>query len=142
MGYSGNPRGRPCGVRNRATLLAEAMLADETENLVKRAVERALEGDVWALRLCLERVLAPRRKERVQFRTVPLFDTADARHAIMQVATAAARGELAPSEAAEVAQSIETFTRARKSVEQAVEYEAWLDLLRRDPKRLQEPPRE
>jgi Family of unknown function (DUF5681) len=58
-GQSGNPRGKPRGARNRATLLAEALLDGEAEALTRKAIEKALEGDGMALRLCLERVLPP-----------------------------------------------------------------------------------
>ena len=52
----GNPAGKPKGVRNRATLAAEALLDGEAEALTRKAVEMALAGDVMALKLCLERL--------------------------------------------------------------------------------------
>ena len=61
IGQSGNPAGRPPGSRNPATLAAEVLLEGEAEALTRRAIERAMEGDVTALRLCLERVLPARR---------------------------------------------------------------------------------
>jgi hypothetical protein len=36
-GQSGNPRGKPRGARNRATLLAEALLDGEAEALNEKA---------------------------------------------------------------------------------------------------------
>ena len=61
-GNRANPKGRIPGSRNKATLAAQAMLDGEVENLTRKAVELALEGDTTALRLCLERIL-PARKE-------------------------------------------------------------------------------
>lgn len=55
-GQSGNRDGRPQGSRNKATLAVEALLEGEAEALTRKAIERALEGDIQALRLCLERV--------------------------------------------------------------------------------------
>ena len=52
-GRSGNPKGRPMGVRNKATEAAELVLDGEAEALTRKAVERALEGEASALRLCL-----------------------------------------------------------------------------------------
>ena len=54
-GKSGNPIGRPKGARNQATLLAESLLEGEVEAITRKLINRALEGDTTALRLCLER---------------------------------------------------------------------------------------
>jgi len=56
-GVSGNPAGRPPGARNRATALAEQLLEGEARRLVRQAIDRAMGGDVLAMRLCLERIL-------------------------------------------------------------------------------------
>ncbi|MGH7064786.1 MAG: DUF5681 domain-containing protein, partial [Stellaceae bacterium] len=60
-GKSGNPVGRQPGSRNRASLAAEALLDGAADGLTRRAVELAVAGDPMALKLCLERILAPRR---------------------------------------------------------------------------------
>jgi hypothetical protein len=66
-GQSGNPSGRPRGARNKATLAVEALLDGEAEALTRKAIERALEGDTTALRLCLDRLLPPRKDRLVSF---------------------------------------------------------------------------
>src|SRR5215469_4258431 len=58
-GYSGNPNGRPPGRRNKATEAAEVLLDGEVEALTRRAVELALDGQIGALRLCLDRIIPP-----------------------------------------------------------------------------------
>src|SRR5215469_6310208 len=75
-GQSGNPKGRPPGVRNKATEAAEMLLDGEAEALTRRAVERALEGDATALRLCLERIIPPRRGRAVRLDEVGLVCSA------------------------------------------------------------------
>ena len=60
-GQSGNPCGKPRGARHKATLAAEALLDGEAAALTRKAIERALEGDGVAVRLCLERILPARR---------------------------------------------------------------------------------
>jgi Family of unknown function (DUF5681) len=60
-GTSGNPSGRPKGARNKATIAAEALLDGEAESLTRKLVEKAKEGDVGALRFCLDRICPPRR---------------------------------------------------------------------------------
>jgi hypothetical protein len=43
-GQSGNPGGRRLGSRNKATVAAQMLLADEAEALTRKAVELALDG--------------------------------------------------------------------------------------------------
>ncbi|MHC4197293.1 MAG: DUF5681 domain-containing protein [Planctomycetota bacterium] len=69
-GVSGNPKGRPKGTRNRATIMAEALLEGQAEALVQKGVSMALKGNTTALRLCLERLIPPRREPTVQDATV------------------------------------------------------------------------
>jgi hypothetical protein len=107
---SGNP-GRPHGARHKATLAAEAILDGEAEELTRKAVERALDGDSMALRLCLERILPPRKERPV---TVPLPDVtgpAAAREASAALIAAAATGELALGEAEALVKLLEVHMR-------------------------------
>jgi hypothetical protein len=67
-GQSGNPAGRPRGSRNKATVLAEAMFEGEVEAIVRMAIGKAKEGDITAIRLCLDRVL-PRQRHRATGRS-------------------------------------------------------------------------
>jgi hypothetical protein len=65
-GQSGNPNGKPKGARNRATMIAQHLLDGETEALVRKAVDLALEGDSTCLRMCLERILPPKKDVPVE----------------------------------------------------------------------------
>lgn len=56
-GFSGNFSGKPRGARHKATQAALSLLDGESEALTRKAVEMALDGDVTALRLCLERIV-------------------------------------------------------------------------------------
>ena len=64
-GQSGNPGGRRRGSRNKATLAAQMLLADEAEALTRKAVKLALDGDPTALRLCVERILPHDRRPQL-----------------------------------------------------------------------------
>ena len=64
---SGNPHGRPRGSRSKTTIAVEALLDGEAKAIARKAIEKALEGDMAALRLCLERLLPPRRDRPVTF---------------------------------------------------------------------------
>jgi hypothetical protein len=116
-GVSGNPSGRPPGSRNKATLAVEALLEGEAEALTRRCIERALEGDGQALRLCLDRLAPPRRDRPVSFALPALKEAADARDALAAVVRAVAEGELTPSEGATLAGLIEQFARVDDATE-------------------------
>jgi hypothetical protein len=108
---AGNP-GRPKGARHRATLAAEALLDGEAEALTRKAVDAALGGDVAALRLCLERLLPPRRDRPIHFNLPVLKTAADAATAMAVIAEAVADGQVTPTEAMELATFVERFTKA------------------------------
>jgi len=61
-GQSGNPGGRPKGSLNKTTRACQEMLNGEAEAITRKAVDKALKGDMTAIKLCLERLL-PQRKE-------------------------------------------------------------------------------
>ena len=111
-GKSGNPGGRRPGCRNRASLAAEALLDGEADALTRRAVELGIEGDPTALKLCLERILAPRRERVVRFALPPIDSAADIARAMGAVTAAVADGALTPGEAGALAQVVDTFVRA------------------------------
>jgi Family of unknown function (DUF5681) len=116
-GMSGNPRGKAPGTRNRATLAAEALLDGEAEALTRKAIEMAKQGDITALRLCLDRVVAPRRERRVQFRLPELRSAGDAAGAMGAIVQAVANGDLTPSEAAELSKLVEAYVRSHEATE-------------------------
>ena len=111
-GKSGNPKGRPKGSRNQATLLAEQLLEGEVEAIVRKLVNTALEGDTTALRLCLERLVAPKRERRIAF-TLPaqIKSAADAATASSAVLNECAAGNLSPTEASEIMALISSHVR-------------------------------
>ena len=111
-GRSGNPKGRPAGARNKATQTAELLLDGEAEALTRRAVELALAGDGMALRLCLDRIIPPRRGRRVQLGLAPLRGAADLGGTMAAITNSTVGGAITPGEAAELARVVEIFVRA------------------------------
>jgi hypothetical protein len=116
-GQSGNPLGRPRGLRNKATLAAEALLDGEAEVLTRAAIERGKSGDMAALRLCLDRIVPPRKDRPVAFELPPLQKAEDAPKAMGAIAAAVACGDLTISEAAELCKIIEVYVRAIEAAE-------------------------
>ena len=110
-GESGNRAGRPPGARHKATLAAEALLDGEAEGLTRKAVEAALGGDMAALRLCLDRIVPPRRERPVNFQIPALKSAEDAALAMAAITEAVAAGELLLGEAESASALVERFVR-------------------------------
>src|SRR5260370_41064183 len=71
-GTSGNPSGRPLGSRNQATVLMESLLEGQAEQLIQKTIKLAMAGDMNAMRLCLERVIPPRKDRPIQLSLPPI----------------------------------------------------------------------
>ena len=111
-GQSGNPNGRPKGSLNATTLAAQALLDGEAETLTRKAIDLAKAGDLAALRLCMDRLLPP-RKDRPVSLDLPRIDNArDVPKAISTLLAAVAAGELALSDAGEVTKLLDAYARA------------------------------
>lgn len=64
-GQSGNPGGKKPGTLNKRTMLA-TLLEPYAEGLVNKTVELAMDGDVNALRLCIERLIPKAIGQQIQ----------------------------------------------------------------------------
>jgi hypothetical protein len=111
-GQSGNPKGRAKGSRNRITLAMEALLDGESEALTRKAIQLGLAGDLAALRLCLERILPPRKDRPIEFEMPTIGSIEDAPKAMAAITTAVACGEITATEAADVSKLVETYVRS------------------------------
>lgn len=123
-GVSGNPAGKPRGTRHHATRAAEALLDGEAEQLTRAAIDLALGGDLTALRLCLDRLIPPRRERVVSFPMPQLSSAADATKVMAAIAQAVGNGELTPGEAAELARLVETYVKALETTDLEARLEA------------------
>ena len=100
-------------------------MGERGEAITRKAVENALNGDLAAIRLCMERLI-PVRKDRIVSFNLPEIDGAnDGAKAMAGVLQALADGEITPNEASSVAGVIETY---RKTLETA-EFEGRLSAL-------------
>ena len=113
---SGNP-GRPKGARHRATQAIEAMLEGQQQALTQAAINKALEGDVTALRLCLDRIAPARKDAPVSFDLPDIETAADAANAARAILKAVADGDVTPMEAATVMAVFEQFRRTLETTE-------------------------
>ena len=112
---SPNPAGRPRGIVDRRSRIAELMLAD-AEGIVSALVEKALEGEVGAASLILARVLPAIRSqaEKVQFD----FDaTAPVATQVEQVLAAIAGGVVAPDVGRQIIEAVGALSSIRATEE-------------------------
>lgn len=113
---SGNP-GRPPGSRNRSSLFAESLLAEERVNLVRKAVSLALAGNVEMLKFLLGRLLPRNRLLKIELH--PIHTSHDAVAALGDVLRAVTEGTITPDEAASVASLIETTVNSTQAKQPA-----------------------
>ena len=112
----GNP-GRPRGARHKATMAALAILDGQAEALTQRAIQMALAGDTTALRLCIERLVPPRKDAPIAF-TLPAMRSADdAAMGAGAVLQATAAGDLTPAEGAALMGLVDAFRKALETSE-------------------------
>ena len=111
-GQSGNPAGKAKGTRNATTLALEALLDGQATALTQKAIDLALTGDMAALRLCMDRILPPRKDRPVTFMLPPIECAQDAAATVSAVLAAVASGELTPADAGEIAKLIESYVKA------------------------------
>ena len=98
-GSSGNPKGRPKGSRNQATVLIEQLLDGEAEEIAGACIRLAKEGDRTALRLVMERLLPQRRGRPIQIDLPNVESVADLADAYDAVLEAIGNGDITPDEA-------------------------------------------
>jgi hypothetical protein len=111
-GRSGNPAGRPRGLRNHATRAMQQLLDGESEALTHKVVELALDGNTTALRLCLDRLLAPRRDRAAPLKLPPIGDAGSLAGAMAAIVGAAGKGEISSTEAGGWARLVDIFLKA------------------------------
>ena len=97
----GNP-GKPHGARHRVTRAVEALMQGEHEELTRIAIDKALDGDTAALRLCLDRIAPPRRDVPISIDLPPVRSAAEAAEASASVLASVARGDVTPDEAGRI----------------------------------------
>jgi ferritin-like protein len=123
-GQSGNPKGKRPGTRNRVTLLAEQMMGNDAEAVIRSVIDAAKAGDMQAARMVLERI-APLPKDRpVAFKIPAISTAAEVAAATEAVLAAVASGELTPAEGSIVAGILETRRKAIETAELAEHVEA------------------
>ena len=109
--------GRPKGSRNKATVAIESLLQGQAEALIQTGVSIALEGDSFALRLCMERIAPAPKDQPISFSLPKMNNALDASEAAGSVLTAVSDRALKPIEATRVMGLINSYRRTLELTE-------------------------
>jgi hypothetical protein len=101
--------GRKPGSKNRVTVVAEALLKGEEEELVRKAIELAKAGDVQMLKFLLDRILPKERS--IQVDLPPMAGAADAVEALRAIIDSISTGQIAPHEGVSLATLVAAYAR-------------------------------
>lgn len=122
-GQSGNPAGRPKGIKDRRVALREK-LEPHAGELLDIVVTYAKAGDPTAMRLVMERLVPPIKEDRITVAIPTIRNAEDCVKAQAAVLNAAAAGDLLPSEAKLMSELIEGQRKAYETHELAARLDA------------------
>ena len=92
----------------------EALLEGEAEALTRVAIEKALAGDMMALRICFDRLYPPQKGRSIQIDLPAIKQADDVVQGYEAVLAAVSDGSITPDEASTIASVLEA---KRKSIE-------------------------
>lgn len=123
-GKSGNPAGRPKGLRTKVSVAVSTILEAEAEDIARAIVSAAKGGDPTAMRLAAERLCPVRKGAPITFALRPITSEADATAAMADVLASVASGTITPEEGQSVASLVGTFLEAVRVHEHSRRLEA------------------
>lgn len=118
-GQSGNPKGRPKGSRNPATLLALAAMEGELGDVVRVVLDAAKGGDMAAARLIVDKLVPATRERPINIDLPDIVGVDGCASAQSKVLNAVAAGDLLPSEGEALSGLIEQQRRSLETSELA-----------------------
>mgnify|MGYP006440185751 CR=1 FL=1 len=115
--------GRPKGRRNKTVLLdaaarVEQMTADELDQIVSSVISAAVNGDVQAAKLLLDRVAPARKGQAVEFHLPEIRNAGELDQAYAAVLKAVSAGDLSPEEAGSIVDLLEARRKAMETLDQ------------------------
>ena len=116
-GQSGNPAGKKPGTLSKTTMLAQALLDGEAEEIMRGVIEDAKRGDGTARRLLVPRLIPARRSRAINFKIPATGTAAEVAAALDAVIAAAAGGEMALDEAEALSALLQGRLRAIETTE-------------------------
>lgn len=109
-GTSGNPKGKPRGALNHSTRAALVMMHGQLENLTHTVINKALEGDMTALRLIFDKILPQARESPIESGavTLPELSCRNMASASAAIFSAVADGRLTPTQGKTLSDMLDT----------------------------------
>jgi hypothetical protein len=109
-------QGRPKGSRNKTTLVAQRLLEEYSEPIVRKCIVDALKGDGPSRRICMERILPAQRDACIGIKLPRAITAKDVDKAAERVLHSVATGRISPASGEAVARILEL---RRKAIETA-----------------------
>ena len=98
-GFAQNPTGRKAGSRNKATQAALALMEGQLEQITQTLIDAALDGEMTAIRLILERLVPPcKEKALPPLDLPPVTDATSLPKLTAAILGAVAEGRITPGE--------------------------------------------
>jgi hypothetical protein len=110
-------RGRPKGRRNNTTIVAQRLLEEYSEPIIRKCIVDALKMDGPSRRICMERIFPPQRDAFINMKLPRTFTAQDVDKAAEQVVHAVATGLVSPTAGATLAHVLELRRRAIETAE-------------------------
>lgn len=112
-GQSGNPKGRPRGIPDKRTIYRET-LHKHAGKIIEAVIEKALEGDITAMRICVDRIIPTLKAGDSSVNVNLSGNLADQGQ---QVLSSLADGSLSPGEAVTVMNTLQAQAKLVESDE-------------------------
>lgn len=122
-GQSGNPTGRPKGIKDRRVALREKLLP-HADQLIDMVTTFAKSGDMTAMKIVMDRIIPPLKEEPIHVTIPKIESAADCVKAQAAVVNAVAAGEILPSDGQAMSGLIEAQRRAYETHDLAKRLEA------------------
>ena len=98
-GFAQNPTGRKAGSRNKATQAALSLMEGQLEQITQTLIDAALDGDMTAIRLILERLVPPCKEKALPQTPLPAVTDAQSLPKLTAaILGAVADGRITPGE--------------------------------------------
>ena len=107
----GNP-GRPLGSKNKLTRILEELVENEGEEITRKLIEQAKEGEPRSLLYCANRLIPRRRGRPLEIQLPPIRNANDIGPAIATITNELSNGNLTLEEASDLTGLLERFGRA------------------------------